>query len=237
MTREVAVADAILCVSESTRQDLLRYYEVDAQRAVTIHSGVRVVTGDPASQEAGEVARLHTLPHKYLLFVSTIEPRKNLEVLLDAFDSLRARGAYDGSLVVAGRIGWKSEKLVTRLRKPGVVHLDYVHASSLPSVYKAADMFVFPSIYEGFGFPLLEAMALGVPTIAARSSSLPEIGGDAALYFAPHSARELEQAIERVAGDPELRSHMIDRGMAQAAKFRWSDAAAKTLAVLRTAAA
>ncbi|HSP33842.1 MAG TPA: glycosyltransferase family 1 protein, partial [Thermoanaerobaculia bacterium] len=233
MAHEIAVADTIICVSESTRQDLLRHYQVDAQRAITIHSGVDVTTGDPARDVASEVARLH----KYILFVSTIEPRKNLDVLLDAFDKLQSRGAYDGSLVIAGRIGWKAEKLVARLRRPGVVHLDYVHASSLAAVYKAADMFVFPSIYEGFGFPLLEAMSLGVPAIAARSSSLPEIGGNGALYFDPRSADDLAQVIERVAHDANLRRQLIERGLAQAARFRWSDAAAKTLTVLRAAAA
>jgi glycosyltransferase involved in cell wall biosynthesis len=226
MAREIALADAIVCVSESTRQDLLRFYEVDPARAITIHSGVNVSKPGPRP----------SVPRKYILFVSTIEPRKNLDVLLDAYASLRARGAYDGQLVIAGRIGWKSERMVKRLHMPGVVHLDYVRASELAAVYKAADMFVFPSIYEGFGFPMLEAMSLGVPTIAARSSSLPEIGGDAALYFDPRSANELEDAIERVSGDPKLRAQMIERGLQRVAMFRWEDAAKKTLDVLRRAA-
>jgi glycosyltransferase involved in cell wall biosynthesis len=120
-----------------------------------------------------------------VLFVSTVEPRKNLGVLLDAFERLRDSGEYDGSLVVVGKIGWKSEAIARRLRGPRIVHLDYLRASQLATVYRQAEVFVFPSIYEGFGFPLLEAMAQGVPSIAARSSSLPEVGGDAALYFAP----------------------------------------------------
>lgn len=228
MGREIALADAILCVSESTRQDLLRFYEVDAKRAVTIHSGLAPATGDrrPATD----------LPSRYILFVSTIEPRKNLEVLLDAFERLRARGAYDGALVIAGRIGWKSDRIARRLRRPGIHHLDYVHAAELASVYRGAEMFVFPSIYEGFGFPLLEAMAHGVPTIAARSSSLPEIGGDASLYFNPRDARELERIIERLAADPALKNELIARGRERASEFRWSDAAAKTLEVFHRVA-
>ena len=229
MTREVALADAIICVSNSTRDDLLRLYEVDPRRAITIHSGVNIpATGDrrPATD----------LPQRYILFVSTIEPRKNLDVLLDAFESLRARGAYDGALVITGRIGWKSERIAARLRRPGIHHLDYVRASELEAVYQRAEVFVFPSLYEGFGFPLLEAMALGVPAIAARSSSLPEIGGDAALYFEPNDARELERLITSVIADPALRAEMIARGRARAAAFRWSDAAAKTLEVFRRVA-
>jgi glycosyltransferase involved in cell wall biosynthesis len=224
MPREIAAADAIICVSESTRADLLQYYQLDSRRAVAIHSGVTVPS--PGSRVPG-------LPGRYLLFVSTIEPRKNLGVLLDAFERLSARGAYTGSLVIVGRVGWKSEELVPRLRGPGVHHLDYLPPGELASVYRNAEIFVFPSIYEGFGFPLLEAMAIGVPSIAARSSSLPEIGGDAALYFDPQDSRALEKQIERLANDSALRQEMIARGQKRAAGFRWDEAAERTFTVLR----
>jgi len=224
MLREITTADAILCVSESTRRDLLRFYPVDPERAVAIHSGL----GTPLVAEP-----IDGLPPRYLLFVSTIEPRKNLETLLDAYETLRRGGRYDGALVVVGKIGWKSESLVPRLKGDGIVHLDYLRASQLATVYERAEAFVFPSIYEGFGFPLLEAMARGIPCLAARSSSLPEIGGDAALYFEPRDATGLAAQLERVVTDPALRAHLAQGGRAQAAKFRWDVAAAETLAVLR----
>ena len=224
MMREIALSDAVICVSESTRDDLLRYYQVDPRKAVAIHSGVTV---PPLG------TRHSALPPRYILFVSTIEPRKNLGVLLDAFERLKKRGAYDGSLVVVGRVGWKSEGLVPRLSGRDVHHLDYLPPDELASVYSNAEVFVFPSIYEGFGFPLLEAMAYGVPSIAARSSSLPEVGGDAALYFDPSDARELERVIERLAGDAGLKEELIARGKRRVAGFRWSDAAERTLEVLR----
>lgn len=226
MTREMAAADAIVCVSESTRRDLLHFYNVDPSRAFAIHSGL----GTPPSAE-----HLAGLPARYILFVSTIEPRKDLGTLLDAFEELRTNG-YDGSLVVVGKIGWKSESLVPRLRSPGVVHLDYLRAPQLATVYERAEAFVFPSLYEGFGFPLLEAMARGVPSIAARSSSLPEIGGDAALYFPPGDAPALVTELTRVLNDAALRDDLAMRGRARAAEFRWDRAAAETLAVLRRAA-
>ena len=224
MMREIALADAVICVSESTRDDLLRYYQIDPRKAVAIHSGVTV----PSAQ-----CPVPSLPSRYILFVSTVEPRKNLGVLLDAFESLRRRGAYDGALVVVGKVGWKSEDLVPRLSARDVHHLDYLPPEELASVYGNAEIFVFPSIYEGFGFPLLEAMAYGVPSIAARSSSLPEVGGDAALYFDPADSRELEAAIERLTKDPALRDELIARGKKRVAGFRWSDAAKRTLEVLR----
>lgn len=231
MQRELAHADAVICVSESTRRDLLAFYDVDPSRAITILSGLAEPGSDP------RLPTLDSLPRKYILFVSTIEPRKNLDVLLDAYSRLRARGAYDGALVVVGRVGWKAESIVPRLRAAGVHHLDYVAAPQLASIYRNADLFVFPSIYEGFGFPLLEAMAYGVPSIAARSSSLPEIGGDAALYFDPRDSRALEGEIERVLSDPALRRQLADAGIARAAEFRWDAAAEKTLEVFRRCAA
>jgi glycosyltransferase involved in cell wall biosynthesis len=224
MMREVAIADAIVCVSESTRRDLLRYYAVEPSRAIAIHSGL----GRPSSAEP-----IEGLPPRYLLFVSTIEPRKNLGTLLDAYERLRAGEAYDGALVVVGRVGWKSASILPRLRQPGILHLDYLPASQLATVYEKAEAFVFPSIYEGFGFPLLEAMARGVPSIAARSSSLPEIGAEAALFFEPNDAAGLASAIERVVNDAALRADLAARGRARAAEFLWSEAAAKTLDVLR----
>ena len=226
MQREIALADAIVCVSETTRQDLLEFYEVDPQRVVTIHSGVAITpTADSGPRPAD----------RYILFVSTIEPRKNLSVLLDAFDRLKKRGAYDGALVVVGKIGWESKSIARRLRGRDIHHLDYLGAEPLGAVYRNAEMFVFPSIYEGFGFPLLEAMAYGVPSIAARSSSLPEIGGDAALYFDPTNACELEQQIERLLQDSDLRRDLVARGLQRAAMFRWDATAERTLEVLRRA--
>jgi glycosyltransferase involved in cell wall biosynthesis len=227
MAREIATADAILCVSESTRRDLLHSYQVDPRRAVAIHSGLGAL---PAAEP------VEGLPDRYILFVSTIEPRKNLGTLIDAYERLRERGVYGGSLVVVGKVGWKSDELRPRLRTPGVVHLDYLRAPQLATVYASAQAFVLPSIYEGFGFPLLEAMAHGVPSIAARSSSLPEIGGDAALYFEPDDVRGLEVQLERLLTDPALREQLIVRGRAQSARFRWDRAAAETLDVLRRVA-
>ena len=223
MQREIAAADAIVCVSESTRRDLLHYYQVDPSRAITIHSGLAM----PSSY-----APVDGLPKRYVLFVSTIEPRKNLGVLLDAFERIKD---YDGSLVIVGKVGWKSESIVPRLRGERIVHLDYLDAPRLASVYRDAEAFVLPSIYEGFGFPLLEAMAHGVPSIASQTSSLPEIGGDAALYFDPTDSHELEAQLRRVLTDDALRATLAERGRARAAEFSWQRAGEQTLDVLRRA--
>lgn len=232
MLRELTRADAVLCVSEATRRDLLEYYDIAPSRAVTILSGLAPV-------EVAGAPRVD-LPAKYILFVSTIEPRKNVATLISAFEKVCERGEYDGDLVLVGRIGWKSDDVVDRLDrsrwKDRIHHLDYVSREKLAALYANAQLFVFPSIYEGFGFPLLEAMAHGIPSIAARSSSLPEVGGDAALYFDPLNVEALAARIAEVASSEELRADLSERGRRQAAKFRWSDTAKATGDVLERVA-
>ena len=176
-------------------------------RAVAIHSGL----GAPATAEPFD-----GLPARYILFVSTIEPRKNLGTLIDAYERLRDAARTTARWSWSARIGWKSESLVPRLRGRG--H----RASRLPPAprnwrrsTRTRRSFVFPSIYEGFGFPLLEAMARGVPSIAARSSSLPEIGGDAALYFEPSDVDALAAQLERVLSDARAARRAGARGRAR----------------------
>ena len=232
MKRELFRADAAICVSRATRRDLLEFFDIDPARAIAIHSGV-----PPVSNSRTPVPGL---PARFVLFVSTIEPRKNLTTLIRAFDLLRRQHGYQGSLVIVGRIGWKAGAVLEEMKRsqssPSIVHLDYLDRSQLNEVYSRAEVFVFPSWYEGFGFPLLEAMAHGVPTIAARSSSLPEIGGQAASYFNPGSVDQLVEQLSRVISDPELRQRMIREGHTQVRKFQWSNTARQTLDVFRRVA-
>lgn len=231
MTRELTRARAIVCVSEATRRDLLELYPVEPRKAFA------VLSGPPPSRPSAEL-RLD-LPSEYVLFVSTIEPRKNLDVLIDAFERIKDAG-WNGELVVAGKTGWKAEKTVERLTtsrwSSSIRRLDYVDRDQLPWLYRKARVFVLPSRYEGFGFPVLEAMEEGTPVIAARNSSLPEVGGDAALYFAPDDAGELAALLARVLGDEKLRAEMIARGSQNLSRFSWRRAAGETAAVLRRAA-
>lgn len=232
MKRELFRADAVICVSRATRKDLLEFFDIDPARAVAIQSGVSPLSKDRKTVEH--------LPARYVLFVSTIEPRKNLTTLIRAFDLLRRRHGYDGSLVVVGRIGWKAGAVLEEIKRSqsaaSILHLDYLERPQLSEVYSRAELFVLPSWYEGFGFPLLEAMAHGVPAIAARSSSLPEIGGQAANYFDPGNAEELTEQMSRAISDPQLRQRMIREGHAQVRKFQWSNAARQTLDVFRSVA-
>lgn len=229
MTREVAKADAIITVSNATRNDVLAAYDADPARVVTVYSGVHKTAGSAPPA-----------PEPYLLFVSTIEPRKDLDTLITAYETLRDRGTYQGDLVVVGRIGWKASSTVERMRTSrwaaSIRHLEYLMPHDLTSAYRRAEIFVFPSLYEGFGFPLLESMAHGVPSIAANTSSLPEVGGDAALYFTPGDAAGLAGLIEKLSNDDSLKAELVRRGLERVEMFDWSRCARETLSVFRSVA-
>jgi glycosyltransferase involved in cell wall biosynthesis len=231
MLRELTRSSAVICVSEATRRDLVELYPVEPGKVRAI------LSGPPPSRPSAEL-RLE-LPSRYILFVSTIEPRKNLDVLIEAFEILRDRG-WNGELVIAGKTGWKSEPTLHRMAKSrwrdGIRRLDYVDRDQLPWLYRKAQAFVLPSRYEGFGFPILEAMAEGTPVVAARNSSLPEVGGDAALYFDADDPEELANLLAVVLEDSGAREELVQRGVTNLARFSWSRAAAETADVFRKVA-
>lgn len=234
MTRELARADAVICVSHATRNDLIAAYQIDPSRVEAILNGANL----PQPQRF--VVNRLDLPERYILFVSTIEPRKDLDTLLDAFESIRDRDRWNGHLVVAGRIGWKAEATAARLKSSRwaavIHHLDYVPRNDLDEIYRRATLFVLPSLYEGFGFPVLEAMAHGVPVITSNVSSLPEVGGTAARYFEPGDARDLANTVESVLTDEAMREQMIRQGRDRIGAFDWDRAAAETLALFERVA-
>jgi glycosyltransferase involved in cell wall biosynthesis len=233
--RAVTRADAILAISQSTKNDLMDLLNAPAGKITVTHLAAdpdcRPVT-DPAPLQA--MRRTYGLPARYLLFVGTLEPRKDLPTLLRAFASLGSAG-QDLCLAVAGRPGWLYEQvyeLAASLRLGDRVRfLGGVPAADLPALYSGARLFVLPSLYEGFGMPLLEAMACGAPVVCANTSSLPEIAGDAALLFPPGDEAALAQAITTLLLDDGLRRRLSERGLARAARFSWEATARQTLAV------
>jgi glycosyltransferase involved in cell wall biosynthesis len=174
------------------------------------------------------------LPDRYLLFVGTIEPRKNLTRLLAAFETIHTEGLSDG-LVIVGRRGWLYGDFFARLeRSPvrgAVLFPGYVPDEDLPAIYAGAQALVFPSLYEGFGLPVLEAMACGIPVAASSASSIPEVGGEAALYFDPTDTGGITATIRRLLRDADLQDSMRTQGLAHATRFSWNLAATKTKAV------
>jgi len=225
-------ADALIAVSAATAGDLAGLAGVNPRRVHVIHEGV-----DP-SFFAGGSNPPYGLPPRYLLFVSTLEPRKNVVNLLEGFARAVAQG-YPGELLLVGRWGWHAEAAQQALERSPVRgrirHLDYLAREALSDVMRGAEALVFPSLLEGFGLPVVEAMACGVPVIVSRASSLPEVAGEAGLYVDPASPAEIASAIMRLATDPLLRDCLSNAGRERAQRFRWEETARATAAVLRRA--
>jgi glycosyltransferase involved in cell wall biosynthesis len=220
----------LIAVSECTRNDAVRVLGIDPDKIVAIHSGIADAFFDA---DPGDVRERYGLKRPFVLALGTIEPRKNIDALLDAFQALPADLRQQFDLVVAGPMGWASEKTAARL---GMVrYLGYVPEGDLAPLTAAATVFAYPSLYEGFGFPVAQAMAAGVPVITSNVSSLPEIAGDASLLIDPRSLAELRDGLARLLESPDLRNDLAIRGRSRANRFRWQECAAKSLEFFRAA--
>ena len=230
-------ADHIVVGSEAARGDLVQLAGVGLDRMTVIHHGVDDCYSVCTDQSylTGVRSRFG-LPERYILYVGAIEAKKNIEALLGASVPLVREGVVDG-IVLAGPDGRRADgirKLAAELGLEGRARfLGYVPQDSMRGLYGLARVFVFPSWFEGFGLPVLEAMACGTPVIVSDSSSLPEVAGGAAVLFPPAAQNELESALRRVLSDPSLRAGLIERGLARASEFSWAASAARHLDVYR----
>ncbi len=231
-------ADAVIAVSNQTRQDLLDIYPISPDRVHVVYNGVesRFCPGDPASARE-RIRRTYGVEGGYILFLGTLEPRKNVVGLLNAYALLRETGAGDLPLVLAGRKGWLYERIfqaVEDLNLASHVHfLNHVPHADLPDLYRAAQVFAYPSFYEGFGIPVVDALACGVPVVTSNTSSLPEVTGDAALLVDPNDPEAIADALRRLIEDRALADALRQRGPRQAARFSWDRAAGETLDIYR----
>ncbi|HEX5483537.1 MAG TPA: glycosyltransferase family 1 protein [Terriglobia bacterium] len=242
--RSIAAADRILPPSGSTKKDILDLFGVPPEKIHVIYHGVSPKFRPYDSKYASEsISSKYNLLPKYVFTVGTLEPRKNLGSLIDAFIMLKKRGNFTHQLVIAGPQGWGNLKLQEKAKKEQIApddirFLGFVPDEDLPLLYSGAAAFVFPTLYEGFGLPLLEAMACGTPVACSNRSSLPEIGADAAIYFNPESADEIAHAIDKLLGDQTLRQNLMQRGLQRVQQFSWDSCARKFLAAfeeIRTA--
>jgi len=222
--RYVEKADHVICVSESTRHDLLRVYGSIKAPISVVHHGV-----DPAFQPG--MARLEGLPERYVLFVGNRGQYKDADVLFQAFALLRQAEGVELLCVGGGEFSRAERQRLEGLGISARVHQMQLSDGGMASAYANAEAFVFPSHFEGFGLPALEAMASGTATILASSSSLPEVGGDAALYFDAGNAAALADVLDSVLANNELRRDLAERGVVRASRFTWRATAAQTAAV------
>ncbi|NQV17426.1 MAG: glycosyltransferase family 4 protein [Armatimonadetes bacterium] len=226
-------ADGVLVPSECTKKDIERLY----QPKVPIQVTYEAVTEDfqPSSKkQIREVKDKFGIEKPYILSVGTLEPRKNLITLLKAYKILSEKG-YDYQLVIVGRKGWYFKELLEEIENFGkdIIITGYVSRSELSAFYSGAEVMVFPSLYEGFGLPPLEAMQCGCPVICSNTSSLPEICGKAAILIDPNVPEDLQIALQKVLTDDNIRSSMRHEGIKQAGKFSWEKCARETLEFFR----
>ena len=236
--------DKIIAVSENTKNDIVELCGVKPEKIKVIYSGIESEFKE-LNSKALELSSLnfvkekYKLPEKFILFLGTVEPRKNIEGLISAYNKFRARHDEfkNYKLIIAGGKGWKSEDILNEWKKSkykdDVKFLGYVDKKDKVYLYNLASLFVYPSFYEGFGFPPLEAMACGTPIIISFTSSLPEIVGSAGIMVDPHNITDMASAIEQVLSNDELRNNLIEKGMEKAKAFSWENTAREYLEVFK----
>jgi alpha-1,3-rhamnosyl/mannosyltransferase len=233
LKRRMPFANHILTISEFIRQEIIDEFKVPMEMVTAIPLAPDPIFSLRSAAEVEKIKQQYKLPQSYLLFVSSLEPRKNIDLLIDAIRNI----SVDIPLVLVGWHGWgdkewleeiKSTKLKTRIHIIG-----HVPDEHLAEIYNGATALVYPSLYEGFGLPIVEAMACGCPVICSDTASMPEAAGDAALFINPKKSDELSAAIECMVSDQETRTDLISKGHAQAKRFSWERTARETLDVFK----
>ena len=236
--RSLKQADHVITISKSSKKQIVEHYKTDPAKISIVLPAVDLEHFRP--RLAAEVAKIrakYKLPKKYILYTGTLEPRKNLEGLMRAYTALGSEIKQQYGLVLAGGKGWQDQSISAMIEKlsaagENIKWTGYVPDADLPAIYSGASLFAWPSFYEGFGIPPLEAMACGVPVITSDNSSLPEAVGDAAITVKAEDTQSLVNEIERVLSDEKLVKSMRARGLAQAKKFTWEKSAQTLLSLL-----
>jgi glycosyltransferase involved in cell wall biosynthesis len=234
-----AKADKIICISENTRRDFHAFFNIPYEKTCVVYNGVDHQLFYPLPQEerrhaAGQLKELG-IDKPYILYVGTLEPRKNLHGLLESFARLKSKKVFHGQLVVVGMKGWMQEGTGELVKKLGierdVIFTGFISDDQLRQLYNMAELFVFPSFYEGFGFPILEAFCCGAAVITSKTSSCAEIALDAALTIDPKDTEEIAQAMEQVLTDKSIKESLQGAGLKRAQEFSFLTTAQKTLDV------
>lgn len=219
-------ADWVITNSVNTTKDVVRFFPDIKEKSTSI------LLGKDSSfrpQTDSSILKKYGIKQPYLLFVGTLEPRKNVKTLIKAYDTFKRNPSVEHQLVLIGKKGWKSKEIFDAIDespyKSDILVLGYADKRNLPVLYSMAEVFVYPSLYEGFGLPVLEAMACGTPVITSNISSLTEVGASAALFIDPDSVEELSETIEMLILNPTLQEKMRENGLKKAAEFTWDKTA------------
>ncbi len=231
-------SDQIITGSAATKRDLIEHFRIEDEKILVIPYGVSDAFRRLADQsEVDAVLQSRGLERGYILYVGALQPRKNIARLLQAYDLLKQAERVPEKLVILGKKAWLYQDVLDTHRslssKDDVVFLDYVPEAELPHIYNGAKVFVYPSLYEGFGLPPLEAMACGVPVAVSAAPAMPEVVGNAGVYFDPRSVESIAEGMHRLLRDGTMREDLANRGMSRAAQYTWRRTAVGTLAVYR----
>jgi len=225
----------ILSVSQNTKKDLIKQFGVKENLIEIIHNAASDSFGIIEHDQCESFRKTKNLPEHFILGVGTIEPRKNYQTLIEAYSKITAHH-QDVKLVIAGKKGWKSNTIFEKVKKlqleNSVIFLGYVTENELAKLYNLATIFAYPSLYEGFGIPTLEAMKCGCPVVTSSTSSLPEVVEDAALLINPNSVNDLTNALHKLLSTPSLNEELRNKGFKQYKKFSWETSARKLLAIM-----
>jgi len=237
--KQAREADKIIAMSCSTRNDLVSTFGINPDKIKVIYSGVSdKFFNKPEKNQVEAIKNKHKLPEKFFLFLGTIEPRKNVLGVLKAFEFIKSKKLIsdDINLVIAGSLGWLYQDVLdfyTRSAyKNFIKFIGFVAEEDKVTLYSLARVFVYPSFFEGFGLPLLESMAAGVPTVTSRISSLPEVSGNSALLVDPYNIKSIAEAMSALFLNPNLHSHFSQSGRERARQFSWKKTAEDTLKTL-----
>ncbi len=240
-TTKLAVrwAEKIIAVSKSTKRDLINIYGAQPEQVEVIYEGFTSELYHPIENKnkIKQVLGKYNIPEKYILFIGRLEERKNIPRLVEAFNLLKKEKKIEHKLVLVGKKGYKFEQIFDTINKlkigDEVILPGYIPEEDLPYIFSGPELFTFPSLYEGFGIPILEAMACGIPVLSSNISSMPEVAGEAAILVNPLNPKEISKAIYQIITDRNLRNSLIEKGLAQCKKFSWQKCAQETLEVLQ----
>lgn len=225
----------IIAVSNETKEDILKNYEVPASKVSVTYEGFDETRFKPQSKQSVEIIKTkYKIVGDYIIFVGTLQPRKNIEGLIEAFNQIKQSG--DVKLVIVGKKGWLFEPIFQKVKnlklQDKVIFTDYIPDDDLPALISGAKCYVLPSLWEGFGIPVIEAQACGVPTIVSNVSSLPEVVGDSAILIDPESPKSIATAIEKILSNEKTRADLINKGFKNIKRFSWQKCAQETLKAL-----
>lgn len=233
MRKAAETADHLIAVSETTRNDIIYYYNIKPEKITVVpEAGFTKNSGPDELAAIDEVKMKYGVIKPYVLSVCTLEPRKNLSRVLKAYEILRDKLDMDISLVLVGNLGWKIttflEELENHRYRKDIILTGFIPDADLVALYKNTEVFVYPSLYEGFGLPVLEAMSMGAPVVTSACSSLPEVGGEAAIYCDPYLEEAIADSIEKVITNQVLKDNLIKKGYERAQLFTWENTARQT---------